>query len=116
MSVTGVVNPGQSYEFVFYENDPMRSHPRRYLRKRMAGVAQRTWIGPEIRIRFEVKSGGGSNRPPNAPRLTDPGDWAVYQSGITLKAQANGDPDGDAITHYYFDIFESANTEERLDN
>ena len=51
-----------------------------------------------------------ANHAPNRPNPTSPHDWTVYYSGNTgqLCAQANGDPDGDAITGYYFDIYESA--------
>lgn len=49
---------------------------------------------------------------PNPPTLTGPGDWAVYygNTGITLSAQHNGDPNGDAVTHYYFEIFKALRT------
>ncbi len=50
------------------------------------------------------------NHAPNRPSLTSPYDWVVYYSGNTaqLCAQTEGDPDGDTITEYYFDIFDSA--------
>ncbi len=106
-----VINAGQSHVFEFYEADPMRAPeaPGRY-----DSIWQiwrsGDWAGPEINLGFEVTASGGSNRPPRAPNLTGPGDWAVYtgNSGIVLTAQHNGDPDGDAISHYYFEIFESA--------
>ncbi len=111
ISVSGVVNQGESYDFTFYADNPITAPTTN-------GAYQSTWqlwqngqwVGPEFTITFTVQSGGGSNRPPNAPSLTGPGDWAVYQgnSGILLASQENGDPDGDAVTQYYFEIFDSA--------
>ncbi len=111
ISVSGVVNQGESYDFTFYADNPITAPTTN-------GAYQSTWqlwqngqwVGPEFTITFTVQSGGGSNRPPNAPTLTGPGDWAVYQGngGIVLTAQENGDPDGDAVTQYYFEIFDSA--------
>lgn len=73
----------------------------------MARLAQRQLgLGPEIPIWFEVTPSGGTNGRPGAPMSTGPGDWAVYTSNqsFTLQAAANGDPDGDAITGYYFEL------------
>lgn len=113
IAVVGTVNQGASYDFVFYENNPITAPEAN-------GTYQTTWqlwqngqwVGPELTITFQVQSGGGTNHPPNTPSLTDPGDWAVFSNsnGITLKAQHNGDPDGDSITHYYFEIFNSHDT------
>lgn len=111
VAVVGVVNSGQPYSFTFYENDPIKAPDQEGTYESRWRVWQNGgWIGPELTIRFQVKASGGSNRPPNAPTLTGPGDWAVYtgNSGIILTAQHNGDPDGDAVSHYYFEIFESA--------
>ena len=111
VQVKGVVNPGQTYEFIFYENDPIKAPSQEgTYESRWQVWRNGSWIGPEVNIRFEVKAGGGSNRPPNAPKLTDPGDWAVFQSTPTLHAQSTGDPDGDAVNQFYFEIFESAET------
>jgi len=52
------------------------------------------------------------NHVPNRPNPSSPYDWYVYYSGNTgqLCAAANGDPDGDAITGYYFEIYDSPET------
>jgi len=49
------------------------------------------------------------NHQPNPPLPSSPYDWYVYYSGstATLCAQAQGDPDGDAISTYYFEIHDS---------
>jgi hypothetical protein len=59
---------------------------------------------------YELTGGGAVNHAPARPTPTSPYDWYVYYSGNTaqLCAQANGDPDGDPITGYYFDVYESA--------
>ena len=111
VAVQGTVNTGQSYDFTFYADNPIQAPTQE-------GTYQNTWqvwrngnwAGEEFTLRFTVSQSGSNNRAPNRPTLTGPSDWAVYQgnTGITLSAQHNGDPDGDAVTHYYFDIFESA--------
>jgi Tol biopolymer transport system component len=113
VAVSGAVNQGQSYDFTFYAQNPITAPNTESVYESKWRIWQNGgWVGPEYTIRFEVKAGTGVNHPPNTPTLTDPGDWAVYNgnSGITLQAQHNGDPNGDAITHYYFEIFESAQT------
>ncbi|MCE7984074.1 MAG: hypothetical protein DYG89_23110 [Caldilinea sp. CFX5] len=111
VAVEGSIREGQSYDFVFYADHPFvaPTTPAIYTSK------WRIWrdggyVGPEVTIRFEAKPAAPPNLQPNPPRLTGPGDWAVYQgnSGIQLAVQNAGDPDGDAITSYYFEIFESA--------
>ena len=71
-----------------------------------------SWSRPETRSTSYTLLGTTAtpNLKPNLPTLVSPYDWYVYYSGNTgqLCAQANGDPDGDAITGYYFDIYESA--------
>lgn len=49
------------------------------------------------------------NHQPYPPLPNSPYDWYVYYSGstATLCAQAQGDPDGDAIASYYFEIHDS---------
>jgi len=68
------------------------------------------WVHPERRGTVYTLSGAPGNHHPNKPRNSSPYDWYVYYSGNTaqLCAQANGDPDGDAISGYYFDIYDSA--------
>ena len=67
------------------------------------------WVGDDIVLRFTVTQ-FPHGHPPHAPVLTSPHDWAVsVGSPPTLCAEEQGDPDGDAITHYRFKIVESAN-------
>ncbi len=106
-----VVNPGQTYDFTFYADNPIRA-------PETPGVYQSTWRiwrnghwdGDTFTIQFEVEQAAAPNHAPNAPNLTGPGDWAVYygNTGINLSASPNGDPDGDSVTECYFEIFESA--------
>jgi hypothetical protein len=114
IAVEGTVNEGQNYDFTFYENDPLRAPDQEGTYETKWRVWRNgNWAGEEITIRFEVRQGAGVNHPPDRPTLTGPGDWAVYygNTGITLQAQHNGDPDdGDSVNEYYFDIFESAQT------
>ncbi|MBX3056704.1 MAG: pre-peptidase C-terminal domain-containing protein [Anaerolineae bacterium] len=71
-----------------------------------------SWNHPETRSMTYVLTGNGAptNHAPYPPTLTSPADWHVYYSGNTaqLCAQDTGDPDGDPISQYQFDIFESA--------
>ena len=71
-----------------------------------------SWSQPERRgATYTLLEGRApANHAPNKPSPASPYDWYVYYSGNTaqLCAQANGDPDGDSITSYYFDIHESA--------
>lgn len=76
-----------------------------------ANQSDLNWVNPEIRGTTFILEGNtiSTNHAPNPPSLSNPGDWAVYEgtSGINLSAHENGDPDGDTVTHYYFEIFES---------
>lgn len=111
VAVVGTVPQGGSYDFVFYEQNP-------FIAPTNEGIYESKWrvwqdgryVGPELSIRFEVKANVNANHPPQAPTLIGPGDWAVYTGNgdIHLQAQAQGDPDGDAVSQYYFEIFESA--------
>ena len=67
------------------------------------------WAYPEQRgVSYELLPGREpANKAPHPPTLTQPGDWHVGWSIPQLCAQHNGDPDGNAVTHYYFEIFES---------
>ena len=71
-----------------------------------------SWSRPERRGMTYTLEGtsGAPNHAPDRPTLVSPHDWYVYYSGNTaqLCAQAAGDPDGDPVTAYYFDIYESA--------
>ncbi len=67
-------------------------------------------------VRINVTSGTLSNNnpsepnhAPNAPSPTSPNDWSVFTSTIPqLCARSNGDPDGDTITFYRFEILNRA--------
>jgi len=108
VGVTGIVDTGKSYTFQFYANNPIKAPTN-------LGNYESKWrlwqngqfVGPELTIRFEVQNSAGLNHPPNAPTLTGPDDWSVFTAAPTLSAQPNGDPDGDAITAYYFEVFQS---------
>jgi hypothetical protein len=71
-----------------------------------------SWDHPEVRgITYTLEGNTNpNNHAPYAPSPTSPYDWHVYYSGNTaqLCAQQNGDPDGDSISEYYFEIYESA--------
>lgn len=79
-----------------------------------ASNADLNWVNPEVRGMTFILQGNASstNHAPNPPTLTNPGDWAVYEEagGINLSAQHNGDPDGDAVNQYYFEIYDSHDT------
>jgi len=109
VAVVGTVNTGQEYAFRFYEDNPITAPSS-------LGTYESRWrvwqdgryVGPEIVIRFEVQPSGSLNHPPNPPTLVAPPDYHVSETGApTLRAQHNGDPDGDSITAYYFEIFDS---------
>ena len=78
-----------------------------------ASTSDLNWTNPESKGMSFVLQGNNvsTNHAPKAPSLIT-GDWAVYPSpsGISLAAQQNGDPDGDAISQYYFEIFGSHDT------
>ncbi len=78
----------------------------------VADQTDTSWSHPERRVLMYTLQGTSApaNHAPNRPTPSSPYDWYVYYSGNTaqLCAQANGDPDGDAITGYYFDVYESA--------
>lgn len=108
VEVKGIVDTGKTYAFQFYANNPIKAPTN-------LGIYESKWrlwqngqfVGPELTIRFEVQNSAGLNHPPNAPTATGPDDWSVFTAAPTLSAQANGDPDGDAITGYYFEVFQS---------
>jgi hypothetical protein len=82
----------------------------------VADQSDTSWSHPERRFMTYTLQGTPqpANHAPNRPSPTNANgganDWTVYYSGNTgyLCVQANGDPDGDSITGYYFDIYESA--------
>ena len=78
----------------------------------VADQTDTSWSRPERRVMAYTLEGAPApaNHAPNRPSPSSPYDWYVYYSGNTahLCAQAHGDPDGDAITGYYFDVYESA--------
>lgn len=106
-----VINPGQSHTFQFYADNPITAPASPGVYESVWQIWRNGgWDGPEFKLRFEVVSSQPSSRRPNPPTLTGPGDWGVYYGGqtIQLTTQHNGHPDGHVITHYYFEIFESA--------
>lgn len=109
VAVQGRVSNGQEYTFRFYDDHPMVAPAGSgTYESRWRVWANGGYVGPEIVIRFGVYQQGAS-RPPNKPSLVSPGDWGVYYAGDnpTLCARANGDPDGDPVNQYYFDIYDS---------
>ncbi len=112
VEVIGSVNQGGSYSFTFYADNPIRA-PQENGTYHTTWQVWRDggWAGEELTIEFKVRSGGGgNNHRPNRPSPQSPHDWYMYYSGnkATLCGRSNGDPDGDAVTHYYFQIYESA--------
>lgn len=106
VAVVGTINAGQTYDFVFYADNPITAPSSEGTYETKWRIWRNgNWAGPEITIRFQVRQMGGTNYPPNPPTLTGPGDWAIFQGNpVVLTAQHNGDPDGDAITGYYFEL------------
>jgi len=100
------VNTDGTYDFTFYADDPLRAPDQEGTYETKWRVwRDGHWEGDEITIRFTVQQAAGTNYPPNPPDLTAPGDWAIFQGNpVILTAQHNGDPDGDAITGYYFEL------------
>lgn len=100
------VNTGSTYDFTFYADNPLHAPDQEGTYETKWRVwRDGHWDGDEIAIRFTVQQSGGNNYPPNPPNLTGPGDWAIFQGNpVILTAQHNGDPDGDAITGYYFEL------------
>ncbi|MCX6019393.1 MAG: NBR1-Ig-like domain-containing protein [Chloroflexi bacterium] len=106
--VDGRIRDGQSFEFQFSANDPIRA-------PESPGTYVSTWrlwrngnlVGDPIAIAFDV--GGASNNPPDRPQPLSPAEWAVFNNGggVTLVAGAPSDPDGDQVSEYYFDVFDS---------
>ena len=78
----------------------------------VAGQTDTSWTHPERQTMVYTLEGdpAPANHAPDRPSPSSPYDWYVYYSGNTaqLCAQANGDPDGDAVTGYYFDVYDSA--------
>jgi len=66
-----------------------------------------SWSQPERRTILYTLDGepAPSNHAPNRPTLVSPYDWYVtVGSPPQLCAQAQGDPDGDPVSQYYFDV------------
>ncbi|HEM61823.1 MAG TPA: hypothetical protein ENO24_06000, partial [Chloroflexi bacterium] len=66
-----------------------------------------SWSSPERRTILYTLEGepAPSNHAPNRPTLVSPYDWYVtVGSPPQLCAQAQGDPDGDPVSQYYFDV------------
>ena len=106
IGVVGTVNAPQSYDFTFYADNPIHApNADGTYETKWRIWRNNAWAGPEIAIRFDVRQ-GGSNRRPNTPTTRSPSDWYVAWNGgqVTLCASHNGDPDGDAIVGYEFNV------------
>jgi Tol biopolymer transport system component len=106
VAVVGAVNAGQSYDFQFYADNPLTAPSSEGTYESKWRVwRDGSWAGPEITLRFDVRA-GGSNHRPNRPSALSPGDWWVQWDGgqVTLCGQHNGDPDGDPIVGFKFDV------------
>ncbi|MEI6179495.1 MAG: NBR1-Ig-like domain-containing protein [Chloroflexales bacterium] len=107
IAVVGTVATGATYTFQTYAEHPFTAPSTFTTFTSVWQVwANGGWVDPQIPISFTVYQ---NNRAPNAPTLVSPNDWAVsVGTAPQLCAQAQGDPDGDSIAGYYFDIFQSA--------
>lgn len=107
IGVVDTIGTGDTYTFRTYAEHPFTAPDAFGSYESVWQVwASGGWVGPQIPIRFTVYQ---SNRAPNRPTLLSPNDWAVnVGSAPQLCAQAQGDPDGDSVNEYNFDIFESA--------
>jgi pimeloyl-ACP methyl ester carboxylesterase len=78
----------------------------------VASQTDTSWSNPERTTLIYTLNGTPTpaNHAPNRPSPKSPYNWFVYYTGntATLCGQPNGDPDGDTITAYQFDIFDSA--------
>jgi hypothetical protein len=102
VAVVGTVNAGQTYTFEFYENNPITAPSGEGTYESKWRVwRDGNWAGPEITIRFDVRSGGGTR--PNPPTLVSPGNWYVSRDGSTPTLCASA-PGG---LQYFFQIYES---------
>ena len=102
VAVVGTVNAGQTYTFEFYENDPITAPSGEGTYESKWRVWRNgNWAGPEVNIRFDVRSGGGTR--PDPPTLVSPGNWYVSRDGSTPTLCASA-PAG---LQYYFQIYES---------
>lgn len=107
VAVVGTVNPGGTYTFEFYENDPMTAPQGEGTYSSLWRVwRDGTWAGPEIAIRFDVRIGGGTR--PDPPTLVSPSNWYASRDGSTPTLCASA-PAG---LQYDFQIYESHSTPE----
>ena len=102
--------PAAEYAFIWDAGSANRGTHTLVLE--VADQTDTSWMRPERRIIAYTLQGAPApaNHAPGRATPISPYDWYVYYSGNTaqLCAQANGDPDGDAITGFYFDVYESA--------
>jgi len=107
-----VIGETAAAEYTFNWDTSSASRGDHTLVLEVADQTDNSWSRPERRVMAYTLQGTPTpaNHAPNRPSPSSPYDWYVYYSGNTaqLCAQANGDPDGDAITGYYFDIYGSA--------
>jgi len=107
-----IIGETAAAEYTFNWDTSSASRGDHTLVLEIADQTDTSWSHPERRVLGYTLQGtpAPANHAPNRPSPSSPYDWYVYYSGNTaqLCAQANGDPDGDAITGYYFDIYGSA--------
>lgn len=102
ITVIGTVNPGQTYTFQFYENDPIHAPTGEGTYETKWRVwRDGHWAGPEITIRFDVLNNGGER--PAVPTLVSPANWATFTEGNPPQlcvSPASG-------VQFYFEIYDS---------
>jgi len=111
IAVEGTVHAGGTYDFTFYADSPITAPTEEgTYETRWQIWRDEHWDGQELTIKFDVRN-QSSNHRPNTPSPRSPGDWHVEWDGsqVELCAQHNGDPDGDAIAGYQFQV-DGANT------
>lgn len=105
VGVVGTVNAGSSYTFEFSENDPITAPSGEGTYESKWRIWRNgNWAGPEITIRFDVRSGSGMR--PDPPSLVSPGNWYVSRDGSAPNLCASA-PAG---LEYDFQIYESHDT------
>ena len=110
----GIVYELGAPEFYYTWNTGSYSAGEHNIVVEVADQTDTSWARPERRAMNYTLQGAPApvNHAPNRPSPASPYDWYVYYSGNTaqLCASANGDPDGNPINSYYFDVYESAQT------
>jgi|GEM_PF-2438291 len=106
VAVNGTVNPGSSYVFTFYANNPIVAPSSEGTYSSVWQLWQNgTWVGPTYTITFTVKNGGGTA--PGAPTLTGPSNWDYERGGATPQLCATS---SDSNVQYDFQISQGQST------